>query len=117
MKRWASLVLSALLLFSLAACGDGDTSSAPPAEFHENNTSQTPSGTDRPNQSEPVSSQEPAGQDEGEDSHILIAYFTRVDNTMEAGLGKMPASYLLLGYCSIDIRKLGSCIAHIPPKC
>ena len=64
MKRWVSLVLSAFLLFSLAACGDGDTSSAPPAESHENMTSQTPSGTNRPDQSEPVSSQEPAGQEE-----------------------------------------------------
>ncbi len=82
MKRWASLVLSALLLFSLAACGDGDTSSAPPAESHENNTSQTPSETNRPDQSEPVGSQEPAGQEEAEGSHILIAYFTWADNTV-----------------------------------
>ena len=82
MKRWASLVLSALLLFSLAACGDGDVSSAPPAESHENNTSQTPSDTNRPDQSEPVSSQEPAGQEETESSHILIAYFTWADNTV-----------------------------------
>lgn len=81
MKRWASLVLSALLLFSLAACGDGDVSSAPPAESHENNTSQTPSDTNRPDQSEPVSSQEPAGQEEAEGCHILIAYFTWADNT------------------------------------
>ena len=82
MKRWASLVLSALLLFSLAACGDGDTSNAPPAESHENNTSQTPSDTNRPDQSESVSSQEPAGQEEAENSHILIAYFTWADNTV-----------------------------------
>ena len=82
MKRWASLVLSALLLFSLAACGDGDTSSAPPAESHENMTSQTPSETNRPDQSEPVGSQEPAGQEEAEGSHILIAYFTWADNTV-----------------------------------
>lgn len=82
MKRWASLVLSALLLFSLAACGDGDVSSTPPAESHENNTSQTPSGTNHPDQSEPVSSQEPAGQEEAESSHILIAYFTWADNTV-----------------------------------
>lgn len=82
MKRWASLVLSALLLFSLAACGDGDTSSAPPAESHENMTSQTPSDTNRPDQSEPVGSQEPAGQEEAEGSHILIAYFTWADNTV-----------------------------------
>ena len=82
MKRWASLVLSALFLFSLAACGDGDTSNAPPAESHENNTSQTPSDTNRPDQSESVSSQEPAGQEEAENSHILIAYFTWADNTV-----------------------------------
>ena len=82
MKRWASLVFSALLLFSLAACGDGDTSSTPPAESNENNTTQTPSGTNRPDQSEPVSSQEPAGQEEEESSHILIAYFTWADNTV-----------------------------------
>lgn len=82
MKRWASLVLSALLLFSLAACGDGDTSNAPPAESHENMTSQTPSETNRPDQSEPVGSQEPAGQEEAEGSHILIAYFTWADNTV-----------------------------------
>ena len=82
MKRWASLVLSALLLFSLAACGDEDVSSAPPAESNENNTSQTPSDTNRPDQSEPVSSQEPAGQEETESSHILIAYFTWADNTV-----------------------------------
>lgn len=82
MKRWVSLVLSALLLFSLAACGDGDTSNAPPAESHENMTSQTPSDTNRPDQSEPVSSQEPAGQEEEESSHILIAYFTWADNTV-----------------------------------
>lgn len=82
MKRWASLVLSALLLFSLAACGDGDTSNAPPAESHENNTSQTPSDTNRPDQSESVSSQEPAGQEEAENNHILIAYFTWADNTV-----------------------------------
>ena len=54
MKRWASLVLSALFLFSLAASGEGDTSNAPPAESHENMTSQTPSDTNRPDQSEPV---------------------------------------------------------------
>ena len=82
MKRWVSLVLSALLLFSLAACGDGDTSNAPPAESHENMTSQAPSETNRPDQSEPVGSQEPAGQGEGEGSHILIAYFTWADNTV-----------------------------------
>ena len=82
MKRWASLVLSALLLFSLAACGDGDTSNAPPAESHENMTSQTPSETNRPDQSEPVGSQESAGQEEAEGSHILIAYFTWADNTV-----------------------------------
>lgn len=82
MKRWVSLVLSALLLFSLAACGDGDTSSAPPAESHENMTSQTPSDTNRPDQSEPVGSQEPGGQEEAEGSHILIAYFTWADNTV-----------------------------------
>lgn len=82
MKRWASLVLSALFLFSLAACGDGDTSNAPPAESHENNTSQTPSDTNRPDQSESVSSQEPASQEEAENSHILIAYFTWADNTV-----------------------------------
>ena len=82
MKRWVSLVLSALLLFSLAACGDGDASGTPPAESYENMTSQTPSGTNRPDQSEPVSSQEPAGQEEAEGSHILIAYFTWADNTV-----------------------------------
>ena len=82
MKRWASLVLSALLLFSLAACGDGDTSNAPPAESHENMTSQTPSETNRPDQSEPVGSQEPAGQEEAEGSHILIADFPWADNTV-----------------------------------
>ena len=82
MKRWASLVLSALLISSLAACGDGDASGTPPAESYENMTSQTPSGTNRLDQSEPVSSQEPAGQEEAEGSHILIAYFTWADNTV-----------------------------------
>lgn len=82
MKRWASLVLSALLISSLAACGDGDASGTPPAESHENMTSQTPSGTNRLDQSEPVSSQESAGQEEAEGSHILIAYFTWADNTV-----------------------------------
>lgn len=82
MKRWASLVLSALLISSLAACSDGDASGTPPAESHENMTSQTPSGTNRLDQSEPVSSQESAGQEEAEGSHILIAYFTWADNTV-----------------------------------
>lgn len=82
MKRWASLVLSALLISSLAACGDGDASGTPPAESHENMTSQTPSGTNRLDQSEPVSSQESSGQEEAEGSHILIAYFTWADNTV-----------------------------------
>lgn len=82
MKRWVSLVLSALLISSLAACGDGDASGTPPAESYENMTSQTPSGTNRLDQSEPVSSQEPAGQEEAEGSHILIAYFTWADNTV-----------------------------------
>lgn len=82
MKRWASLVLSALLISSLAACGDGDASGTPSAESHENMTSQTPSGSNRLDQSEPVSSQESAGQEEAEGSHILIAYFTWADNTV-----------------------------------
>lgn len=82
MKRWASLVLSALLISPLAACSDGDASGTPPAESHENMTSQTPSGTNRLDQSEPVSSQESAGQEEAEGSHILIAYFTWADNTV-----------------------------------
>lgn len=82
MKRWASLVLSALLISSLAACSDGDASGTPPAESHENMTSQTPSGTNRLDQSEPVSSQESSGQEEAEGSHILIAYFTWADNTV-----------------------------------
>lgn len=82
MKRWASLVISGLLLISLAACGGGNNSSAPQAESHENMTSQTPSDSNRPDQSEPVSSQEPVGQEGAEGSHILIAYFTWADNTV-----------------------------------
>ena len=96
MKRWASLVLSALFLFSLAACGDGDTSNAPPAESHENNTSQTPSDTNRLDQSEPVGSQEPAGQEEAENSHILIAYFTLRFFYLGYGVGNAVTAYPLL---------------------
>ena len=81
MKRWVSLVLSALLLFSLAACGTGGEndpqqtgpdgspgiSQEPSADGSTAETQETDDG------------QETLKQEEAEGSHILIAYFTWAD--------------------------------------
>ena len=84
MKRWVSLVISGLLLISLAACGTGG----------EDDPQQTgPDGSPGVSQElledgstaetqVPGDGQEDLSQEEEEGSHILIAYFTWADNTV-----------------------------------
>lgn len=86
MKRWVSLVISGLLLISLAACGAGG----------ENDPQRTgPDGSPGVSQEPledgstvetqvPGDGQEALSQEEAEGSHILIAYFTWADNARPA---------------------------------
>lgn len=82
MKRWASFVLSELLLFSLAACGNSGETNSPPTDLDEHvSSAQEPSDSTISDQPQPNGSQEPDGPTDTEEDHILIAYFTWGGNT------------------------------------
>ncbi len=84
MKRWVSLVISGLLLISLAACGAGGANDPQQTESEADpGVSQEPleDGSTAETQ-ETDDGKETLKQEESEGSHILIAYFTWADNTV-----------------------------------
>lgn len=84
MKRWVSLVLSALLLFSLAACGtSGENDPQQTGPDGSPGISQEPSADGSTAETQETDDgQETLKQEEAEGSNILIAYFTWADNTV-----------------------------------
>lgn len=82
MKKVLSMLLALTMALSLVACGNtagGSTdSSEPPAASEPTETTDTSELTETPESAEPAGEETPSEQ---EDSHILIAYFSRVGNT------------------------------------
>ena len=84
MKRWASLVLSAIFLFSLASCGtSGESDPQQTGPDVRPGISQESSGDGSTAETQEADDgKETLNQEEAEGSHILIAYFTWADNTV-----------------------------------